>query len=801
VVRWCRAACVVVAIAVPGTAAGAQGGATLAGTVLDALGAVLPGATLTLLIDDEAAGETISAPDGSFAFGGLPAGRYAVLARLVGFQESTTEPVFVAAGARVVLDLALDVGPFEQQIVVTPSAADVAQARTGAPVTVVDEATLEALGSLDVADVLRLVPGTHVVQVGQRGGGTSVFLRGGNSSFTKILLDGVPANDIGGAFDLSRLAAAGVERVEVLRQANSVTHGSDALAGVINVTTRRGRSRIPELEYSMDSGRFGAFRNDVSGGGAVRRLDYFSQYAYETTDNATPNSAFSRGTYAGRFGVAVGSGTRLSATVRRLDTELGDAGGFALYGIANDAASEAEQTYVSVTADSQVSARWQTTLRFGSVDQTSLFTNPTPTGEPFDPFGFGPNYLGDIVTLRGAHGRSVTGRAILDFGGLYPSAFASRTTRRTLSGQATVQASPALAVTAGGRLEREEGFDDPQAEPSAHRTNGGAFVEGRAELGNRAFVSAGVGLEHNEAFKTAYTPRLSVAAYLREPSTGAVGDTKLTFNVGKGIKAPGVFQEQNSLFVLLQPLSGLPGVEPIGPERSRSIDVGVEQALAGGRVRARVAYFDNVFEDLVEFLGETQLVRAGVSPDVAQAAGFAYVNSSSFSARGLEVSAEARFGTVARLSGSYTLLDAEVTEAFGAGAVFNPAFPEVPIGAFMPLVGERPFRRPGHSGTFLFSYARGPVALALAAYLSGASDDSTFLSDPFFGNSMLLPNQDLDPAFQKLDLSGSYRVHRLVRLHAAVGNLLDQDYAAAYGYPSLPRTVRAGASLALGGGR
>jgi len=683
--------------------------------------------------------------------------------------------------------------------VVSAAATEILQSRTGAPVTVVDAATLDALASRDLAESLRLVPGTQVVQVGQRGGATSVFLRGGNSNFTKVLLDGVPANDIGGGFDFSRLATAGVEQVEVLRQANSVTYGSDALAGVVNITTRRGRSRIPDLEYTLDGGNLATFGNAVSGGGAVQRVDYFSQYEYETTDNDTPNSAFSRGTYAGRFGVALGGGTLLSGTVRRLDTDLGDAGGFRLFGLANDSTSEARQTYLSVTADSQVSPRWQTTLRFGSAEQTSVFTNPTPTGEPFDPFGFGANYLGDTVTLRGADGRSVTGRAILDFGGIYPSVFESRTTRRTLSGQTTFQASPSLAVSMGGRLEQERAFADPDGDPSARRTNGGAFAEGRAALGGRAFVSAGIGVEHNEAFGTAYTPRVSVVAYLREPSAGMVGDTRLTFNAGRGIKAPGVFQEENSLHVLLRSSSGLPGVEPIGPERSRSVDVGVEQALAGGRVRTRVAYFDNAFEDLLEFLGETQLVRAGVSPEAAQAAGFAYVNSSSFSARGVEVSAEARFGAVARLSGSYTLLDATVTDAFGAGAVFNPAFPDVPIGAFGPLVGERPFRRPTHAGTFLFSYARGPVGLALAGYLSGASDDSTFLSDAFFGNTLLLPNEDLNATFQKIDLSGSYRVHRYLRLHAAVENLLDQDYAAAYGYPSLPMTVRAGASIMLGG--
>ena len=66
-----------------------------------------------------------------------------------------------------------------------------------------------------------------------------------------------------------------------------------------------------------------------------------------------------------------------------------------------------------------------------------------------------------------------------------------------------------------------------------------------------------------------------------------------------------------------------------------------------------------------------------------------------------------RRSSVVRFGASYTYLDAEVTEAFSASAATNPAFPGVPIGAFSPLVGERPFSRPANSGTLFVSYADG----------------------------------------------------------------------------------------------
>ena len=169
---------------------------------------------------------------------------------------------------------------------------------------------------------------------------------------------------------------------------------------------------------------------------------------------------------------------------------------------------------------------------------------------------------------------------------------------------------------------------------------------------------------------------------------------------------------------------------------------------------------------------------------------------------GIETSTNVSVGDV-RVAVSYTYLDAIVSESFSRGArsfpSVNPAFPDIEIGQFSPLVGARPFRRPTHSGSLLASYVRGPAQVTLTGYFVGTSDDSTFLSDAFFGPSLLLPNQDLTAGYQKVDLSGSYRVHRRLRWYASIENLLDQDYTAAAGFPALPLTFRSGLSVTLGG--
>jgi iron complex outermembrane receptor protein/vitamin B12 transporter len=156
-------------------------------------------------------------------------------------------------------------------------------------------------------------------------------------------------------------------------------------------------------------------------------------------------------------------------------------------------------------------------------------------------------------------------------------------------------------------------------------------------------------------------------------------------------------------------------------------------------------------------------------------------------------------GQFVRVNASYTYLDAVVTKAFSAVAATNPAFPGIGIGAFSPLVGQRPFRRPPQSGSVMVSVMRGPAQMTFSGYFAGRRDESTFLSDPFFGNSLLLPNRDLDPAYQKLDLSASFRVHPRLKIYTSIENILDKHYDASFGFPSLARAARVGARLTLGG--
>ena len=352
------------------------------------------------LRDGQAVKETKSDSQGEFAFDAVAEGRYQIQATAEGFQANTTSPLFVGAGTRTTVNVSLSIGTLETDVTVTAAATPVAEAQIGAPVTVLDSSTIESLGNTDLLEPLRTVPGAAVVQTGGRGGPTALFIRGGSSNFNKILLDGVPANDIGGAFDFADIATTGIERVEVLRGSNSVIYGSDAMTGVVNITTRRGRSRIPELTASLDGGNLATSHEDVSVGGAVRRFDYFAGVSHLQTDNSVPNNAYRNNTVATRFGVMLGTNTDLSGTVRWIDGNYGSPNAFDFFGIADDSFSTRRSTYTSVAAQSQITNRWQSTVRFGVANQDYHNENPAPTGIAIRSFG-----VRELPRQRGDHHR------------------------------------------------------------------------------------------------------------------------------------------------------------------------------------------------------------------------------------------------------------------------------------------------------------------------------------------------------------------------------------------------------------
>jgi vitamin B12 transporter len=768
----------------------AQG--TIQGRVVDPLGTAVPGADIAL----EQSGSTLetakSTSDGTYQFQNLKSGRYRVTARSEGFSPYVGQELFVGATGVTKMDVPLQTGPLRQEVVVSATGSEIPLSQVGSSIALISKEEIQAENKLDVLENLRQVSGAQITQTSQRGGVTSLFIRGGESSFNKVMIDGVPANDLGGGFDFAQVSNGGVGSIEVLKGANSVLYGADALAGVVNITTERGTSSVPELKVSADGGNFGTHFESASLSGAFRQFDYYSLFSRFDTAGSYPNNFFHNATYAGNFGWTPTAKTSLRVTYRRNWTDLGSPNGLLFYGIADNSLQKNQNSYLSGTLQNQTTPRWHNLFRFSFGQFNSSFVNPSPTGE-LDPYGFG-NYLGNTVTIHGANGYNVTGQAILDYAGVYPQITPDYEARRSAYAQSDYRFFRDWVGTFGFRYEHENGS-------GFTRDNYSYFGEGHGSVAHRLYVTGGVGFEKNAVFGFAASPRASAAYYLRRPSaTSFFSDTKLRFNFGKAIKEPSTFQQANQVFALLTPEQRSQfAVGQIGPERSQDIDAGISQGIWNGRIRLDAVYFRNRFYDLITYLDPTSLIAIGVNPEVANATGFgAYVNATSTRSQGTELDMNSDLGHGLRLRASYTRLNAEVTKAFGPPA-FNPEFPNIPIGAFSPLQGQRPFRRAPNSGTIGLYYSHRRFVGAFVGYMVGKRDDTTALSDAFFGNTMLLPNRNLAPAYQKFDLSGRYTLSSLVQIYTSIENLFSQHYQAAFGFPAAPFTIRSGLTLTIGG--
>ena len=277
------------------SAATAQAG-TLAGTVFDPSGSPVPRAHVTLLrslvvLDDQ---QTDS--QGAFKFAGLTDGKYQLVASAPGLASPQAE--IEIRGAEVhSLDLHLQLSAVQQQVVVSDSLADSLASQVGSSISVVTGQEIEDRAALNVLDVLSGIPGVEVSQTGRYGGVTGVYVRGGQSNYNLVMVDGMELNEFGGAFDFAPLPVDGVERVEVTRGPESALYGPNAVTSVVNIVTTQGEG-APHFTYQEEGGSFTTRRFVGSGSGETHGLDWgfdisrFDSGGVVQNDNYRNQSAF-----------------------------------------------------------------------------------------------------------------------------------------------------------------------------------------------------------------------------------------------------------------------------------------------------------------------------------------------------------------------------------------------------------------------------------------------------------------------------------------------------------------------------
>ncbi|MGH9486733.1 MAG: TonB-dependent receptor plug domain-containing protein [Terriglobales bacterium] len=770
--------------------------AHLSGSVVDGTGRRIAQAQITLTnLQTHTVKNAATGRNGRFSISVLP-GVYSIEARKPTFA-TYQHTLQLTAGARAPLTITLGLAPMQQSLVVTATGIATPQTQLGQSVQTLGSAEIQAQQGLTLAQSLRDLTGVQVSSYGSVGGLTSVSILGADPSFTTILLDGVPVQRFDfGAYDFSTLLPAGLDSVTVVRGGDSVLYGSDAAAGVIDIHTRSGEGVIPpEIVVDTTAGSFDTKQQTTQLLGQWRPVDYAFTFGYLDTHNQVPNDKAWNQTWAGNIGIRLPRHASVRFQLRHISSRTGVPNAYEFFGgLTDDATQQQGETYGSIFLQQQTTTHWHNQVTLSQNALNYFEETITPTGTPFNPFGYGPNYLGNPVTITGANGYSVTGQAVLDYGGLpYPSPFNSDSIGRHIAAETTYALGPLWTLAAGYRFDQDHTVTAPQV--AWH--NNGVFTELNGGLWNRLFGSAGISEDLQSRFGPSFNPQASLALLPRLGRAGWWDEIRIHANAAAATANPTVTEAQSSVYAIAQQAGALLDVEPIHPQRAHTFEAGLDQYLADDQARVSVTWFDNRFYDLIQFVPYTALPTLGLSSAAAALAeplGGAYVNALTESYKGMETALEARHGSWhGRID--YTYLVPLVLRSFSSDALSpaeNPAFPGIPIGAYSPLVGARPFGVAPESGSVLIGYSHARWTTQTNLTVESRRDDSTFLVDGYLGDTMLLPNHDLEPAFTAWNLGAIYHINPHVAVQGVIENLLNENYQESFGYPSLGRAARLG---------
>ena len=555
-----------------------------------------------------------SGPDGAYLLR-VPPGRYRIH-----FGHTSFVPrdfvLDLAAGESRALDLRLEIERLSESVVVTANAQPLEANRTPAPVDVLSHQEIEQRQAVSIPDLLQFSPGVAIGRTGAEGGTASVFLNGGNSDFTKVLVDGTPINPPGSAVDFSSLTTENIDKVEVVRGAESAIYGTDSVSGVIQLFTHRGETRVPAFGLYAQGGSYSSARGGGELSGLAGKFDYSAAASYSRTDGQGPNDAFFNRALSGNFGYAFSQTNQLRLSLRNNTSDAGIPGPTLV--APPDLFQGYRQHILSIHArwDLATGPHWRHEL-----NGTESYTRQHSFATPPDQFTYD--------TLL-------------------------RFNRAGLAAQSTYIAR-SFSAAAGYQYEVENGGISFVSPGHLRRNNQGGYLDFRYSPLPRLSFDFGIRAEANASFGTRVVPRAG-GSYLLHYGKGLFGDTRYRAFYGQGIKEPRFDQTFGT-----DPC--FPGNPHLKPEASKGWSTGFDQKLFSDRLKLSADYFYNRFYDMVSFAP-----NPSPNPDFCGT----YFNTDLAFARGVNLASELRMRKWLFVYGNYTYDDTRVLQsenAFGDPAL------------------------------------------------------------------------------------------------------------------------------------
>jgi outer membrane cobalamin receptor len=720
-------------------AAVALNAAEVRGVVVDPSSRPVPNATVEC-----GGGQTTTDAEGRFALDRT--GPCTASVRRAGFE---TAIVAIEPGKEI--RVLLTIASLNDRVVVSATRTPTTIEESGVAASVFTSRDLVERQSPPVADLLRDVPGVAIATSGRRGAITSIFTRGGQSTSTLFLLDGVPLNEPGGQIDIVNFPTAGLDRVEVVRGAESALFGAEAAAGVVQLFSSRGdpEARIPHGSLSYERGNFQTDHWTANlNGGFADRIDYSLTADQFHTVGMFPNDFFRDTSGTANIGFRISSATQLRAVYRELDAITGNPGQVGFGAFNSNAYGGDRESTLSVRLDDVRGSHFVQRVTFGYNRLRNLFED-AGTDAPYDIAAVvhpvtepTPRvYLvrlvppGSLAPADLQPGLQYVQTTVYDF----PSTFTDESHRTSADYQGAWTHRGGELVF-GYRFERQAGVISGS---DVDRLNNGVFVHEQYTIGRRVFLTGGARIEHSTTFGSRFVPRGSA-------TWQAFSSTFLRVSAGRGFTEPSLLENfaKESYYV------GNPNLKP---EKTTMFDAGIVQELFNRRVRLEATWFRNSFRDLIVF-DSTNFPSTWSNIDRSWA-------------RGLETSATIQIAKYVRLSANYTKLYTKITST-------NSTNPYTGVGQELP-------RRPKDSGSAWISVTPRRWSLMVGGRGVGERQDSDYL----FGVTR-------NPGYGTMFVNGSYNLTRHVTPYARIDNLLDEPYEEVLGYTALSRSVMGGIRVA-----
>jgi vitamin B12 transporter len=775
------------------------------GVVTTPFGVPLGNARVQLIQGKGVAAVAFTQMDGTYEIRSAALGRFLLLTSAAPYTPSIGQDFYGGRTAVITRNIVMQYTTINPQLAVTSTGIPTPIQQIPSAITLIPQSALAT--QIGLANDLRQSPGTNVVQTGQTGGPVTLYLRGGSLDANKVLTDGVPSEDIGGYFDYSPISTTALNGPELYRGANSALHGTGAEAGTVNLATTRSTALRPTLNYTGDAGNFYTYRNEAILSGAFKRLDYLAAFSRLDTSNALPLDRYHTTNEAANIGYSIHTNTTARFTLRNTLSATGLPSAHDIYGISASGKQSDQDLYSGFTIDNVLAGNWHNLARYGIARKREQVEQFTPTGQPITTVISGTpqtTYYGNPITLRGANSYRTTGQAAF----LLPT-YDAVSNRDELAYQSDYIFPWRIAALFSFHYKNERGRLIDPAIPTSRiikRANYLYTLQIQGDIKHRVFYSLGGAAEQNELVGLTGTPRIGLTYDAVHPGAKPFHGTLLRVNVATGVQEPSLAAQLTSLSSLLQQTGNNTfNIAPTTAERSRTYDFAVDQNILNQKLILKAGYYHNQFNHQLEFIAPNGLQHYfNIPASIATQLPAASINSLAYRTQGLETELQYRPLNHLFLHGGYTYLASIVLQSFASDTVtpaFNPNLPGIPIGALSPLIGQRPFRRPPQTGFFAAELTSARFSAAFKGTLASHSDDSTFQlnNDRNRGNTLLLPNRNLDFAYAKLDLNAIFTATSHITLFTQLDNLLGQQHIGPIGYPGLPFTIRAGMKIRIGG--